>query len=94
MDWFSGLTIEKDPDSVLDYLWDFSDWLASGDTVSSHVVEATSGITVESSVNDSTGVTVWLSGGTSGEAYTVTVRITTFQGRVLDRSVVFVVTEK
>lgn len=94
MDWYKGLSIEKDPDSVLDYVWDFTDWLASGDTVSSHVVVADPGITVESSSNDSEKVTVWLSGGTPGSVYSVTVRVTTFQNRVVDRTVGFVVLER
>lgn len=96
--WFSGISIIKDPDSVLDYKWDFNDadspWLATGDTIASHVVTADTGITVDASTNDDDSVTVWLSGGTAGTAYTVAVKITTNQGRTVERSVLFIAQEQ
>ncbi|MGB0511476.1 MAG: hypothetical protein ACPGGB_11195 [Flavobacteriales bacterium] len=99
----------KDPDSVIDYLFDFapltngrdpngSDWLSSGESIASHVIEADSGITVDSSVaaDSNRSVRVWLSGGTVGETYTVTCRITTdtSPARVEDRSASISVAEK
>ena len=92
--WYPGISIVKDPDSILDYQWDFTSWLASGDTVASYVVTADPGITVESDSNDTTSVTVWLSGGTAGQAYTVSVRATTQQGRTVERSVIFIISEQ
>lgn len=94
MDWRPGLLLTKDPDSVLDWLWNFADWLATGETISSHTVTPDAGITVDASTNDSTGVTVWLSGGTAGQTYNVTVRIMTSQNRTVDRSVEFRVAEQ
>jgi hypothetical protein len=77
----------KDPDAVLDYSVDWSSWLDDAETVASHVVIASTGITVDSD-NEAAGVvTVWLSGGTVGERYTVTTRITTSAGRTDDRSI-------
>ncbi len=88
----------KDPSAVLDYKFDWaaltngsgdSDWLASAETISSKTVTATSGITVDSSsLSDSnTSVTVWLSGGTDGENYTVACEIVTSAARTDERSI-------
>jgi len=88
----------KDPAAVLDYKFDWaastnsngnSDWLATGETISSHSVTATTGITVDSSsiTDSSTTVTAWLSGGTAGSAYTVTCQIVTTAGRTDERSI-------
>lgn len=92
--WFPGIRVNKDPDSVLDWQWDYTDWLSTGDTVSSIVVEVPAGITKDSDTNDTTSATVWLSGGTAGNTYGVTVRATTAQGRTVDRTVNFVVAER
>lgn len=43
---------------------------------------------------DGTVTTVWLMGGTSGQVYTVTNRITTNQGRTDDRSLTILVEER
>ena len=89
----------KDPDETLDFIVDFapltnsranaeSDWLASGDTISSHVVTVASGLTLSTSTitNSSTSVTLWLTGGTEGAKYPVEVDVTTAAGRVASRS--------
>lgn len=94
MDWRPGLLVTKDPESVLDYLWDFTEWLAASETISSHVVVCDAGITKDSSSNDDTGVTVWLSGGSPGSTYGVTVQAVTNQGRTVDRTVKFLVNEQ
>ena len=94
MKWHKGLIVAKDPDSVLDWLLDWTDWLAASETIYTHTVNADAGITVDTSTNDNTGVTVWLSGGTTGTSYTVTVKITTNQGRTVERSVIFEVSER
>lgn len=88
----------KDPDDVLDYKFDYaaatngsgsSDWLASGDTISTHSIIADSGITVDSSsiTDTNTSVTVWLSGGTEDTDYGVTCRIETTGGRIFDKTI-------
>lgn len=99
----------KDPDSTIDYLFDFApntngrdangtDWLSTGESIASHTIEADAGITVVSSaLSDSNrSVRVWLSGGTAGNAYNVTCRITTdtSPARIEDRSIVVEVLEK
>jgi hypothetical protein len=85
---------EKDPDAVLDYEFDWSDWLPSGDTIASAVVEAETGIVIDSQANTSTAVTVWLSGGTANTGYEVTCHITTAEARQDDRTITIHVIEK
>jgi len=77
----------RDPDSVLDYAWDYSEWLQDDETISSHVVTADAGITKDSDSEDSGIVTVWLSGGTAGNNYIVACKITTSAGRTEERSI-------
>ena len=78
----------KDPAAVLDYKFDWAnttnggskaDWLESGETISSHTVTASTGLTVDSSsiTDTNTSVTAWLSGGTAGEIYTVVCQVVT-----------------
>ena len=87
----------KDPDAVLDYKFDWaantngsgdSDWLASGETISSHTIDADAGITVDSSseTDTDTSVTVWLSGGTDGTDYKVRCEIVTSASRTDERT--------
>lgn len=91
----------KDPDSTLDYLFDFAaltngqdnateDYLESGEIITSidSVTSSSADLTVDSSdlINSGTSVRVWLSGGTAEISYTVTCRITTSLGRTDDKS--------
>ena len=90
-------TFTKDPDAVLDYKFDWkaltngsgsSDWLASGETISSHTITADTGITVDSSAETDadTSVTVWLSGGTAETNYRVACEIVTSSSRTDERT--------
>ena len=76
----------KDPDEVLDYELDWSDRLTDGDEISSASWLTPDGITVDSSSHTATVVTIWLSGGTTGETYTLTSRVVTTGGRTMDHS--------
>ena len=78
---------DKDPNAVLDYQWDWSDWLAVGETISTAVFTVPTGLVLSSQSNTTTTATVFLSGGTVGDGYQVTLRITTNQGRTEDRSI-------
>ena len=94
-------TVTKDPDAVLDYKWDWAadtngstdpdatDWLASGETISSAVITVPTGITKDSdSLTDtSTSVTAWLSGGTAGTHYEVACKIVTSESRTDERTI-------
>ncbi len=91
----------KDPDSVLDYKFDFaastngtgsSDWLSAGETISDHTITVTpvtaSPLTVDSSAETDvdTSVTVWLSGGLAGTEYDVACLIETSASRTDERT--------
>lgn len=82
-------TFIKDSDAVLDYKFDWSSWLASGETVSTRTITADTGITVDSDdiTDTSTSVTVWLSGGTSGQNYKVNCEIVTSDSRTAQRTI-------
>lgn len=93
---FAPLTNSR-PDAV-------SDWLASGETISSITsltVASTliSGDTFEIEASSpaapaitdtSTSVTFWCSGGVAGRRYTITCRITTSAGRIVEKSGIIV----
>ena len=85
----------KDPNAVLDYTIDWSDWLGENETISTHSVIADTGITVDSSsIVDNTSVMIWLRGGTVGQYYRVTCRIVTTAARTDDRSITIQVEER
>ena len=77
----------KDPSAVLDYLFDWNEWLATGETITDHTITADTGITVDSSAESDGKVTVWLSGGTAGINYKVACLITTTAGRTDERTI-------
>lgn len=98
-------TFIKDPDSTLDYKFDWkaetngsgtSDWLAAAETISSHTIDADTGITVDSSTatDTNTSVTVWLSGGTAGTDYAVRCEIVTNAARTDERTMMIAVQER
>jgi len=76
----------KDPSAVLDYAFDWTGWLAAGETITDHTITADTGITVDSSTESDGKVTVWLSGGTAGINYKVACLITTTAGRTDERT--------
>ncbi len=85
--------LNKDPDAVLPYKIDWSAWLA-GATISTSSWIVPSGLAKDSDSFTSTIATVVLSGGTAGETYRVTNRITTNDGRTDDRSISLRVVER
>ena len=89
----------RDPQSVLDYVLDWSAWLAAGETIATVVLTTSpAGLTVgapaPATSNTTTTVTVWLSGGTVGQTYTIGCRITTSAGRTDERSITVTVIER
>lgn len=85
---------DKDPDAVLDYGLDWSDWLANSETITGSTWTPSAGITVESNSSTGSATTVWLSGGVAGLPYTVVNHITTNQGRQDDRTITIRVRER
>ncbi len=84
----------KDPSAVLDYVFDWTEWLATGETITDHTITADTGITVDSSTESGGKVTVWLSGGTAGINYKVACKITTSAGRTDERTIWIKVVER
>lgn len=84
----------KDPSAVLDYVFDWTEWLATGETIDNYTITADTGITVDSSTEDTGKVTVWLSGGTAGINYKVACKITTSAGRTDERTIWIKVVER
>ena len=84
----------KDPDAVLDYGFDWDDWLATAETISSTSWTVPSGITKDSDQYDDTTAKVWLSGGTVDTEYELTCQIATSGGRTDDRSFIIEVQER
>ena len=83
----------KDPNATLDYTIDWSAWLSPNqDTISNATVPSVpSGLTIQTPVTKTTTqTTVWISGGTAGTSYDVTVHITTTGGRQDDRTITIV----
>ena len=84
----------KDPDAVLDYTFDWSRWLATDEKISTSDVTVSAGITLTSDTNSDTQAVAWVSGGASGQPYTITNRITTDKGRTDDRTITIRVTNR
>ena len=84
----------KDPDAVLDYTFDWSSWLASGETISTYVITPAAGITNTTNAADSGSVTVWLSGGDAGTVYPVACEIVTDSSRTDERTMQIHVRER
>lgn len=77
-------TYTKQPADQLDYDVDFSKWLPDGDTVTTAVatVDIEDELVIDTIQVSSQIVKVWLSAGTDGSTYTVTVTASTSGGRV------------
>lgn len=88
-------TFRKDPDAILDYGFDWSDWLESGETITGSTWTVPTGISEGANSRNDTSVKVWLSGGTAGEAYVISCKITTsVSPRVDERSLTVMVEER
>jgi hypothetical protein len=84
----------KDPNAVLDYKWDWTAWLPSGDTITSAVVAVQAGdVAINSQSNTTTAVTAWISAGTAGTEAELRARVTTAQGRIDDRTITLILEE-
>ena len=84
----------KDPSAVLDYVFDWTEWLATVETITDYTITADTGITVGSSTELDGKVIVWLSGGTAGINYKVACLITTSAGRTDERTIWIKVTNR
>lgn len=81
-------TFIKDPDAIIDFVWDWTLWLQSNETISSSTFFITgAGLTTPSNSFTTVKTAVFLAAGTIGTTYTVTNRIVTNQGRTDERSI-------
>ena len=76
----------KDPSAVLDYVFDWTKWLATGETIESYVITVDAGLTLNSDSESNGAVVAWLSGGEVGKWYKVACKITTNMGRIDERT--------
>jgi hypothetical protein len=90
----------KDPQAILDYTVDWTDWL-KGDTISTSSWTVSPGITVGDGTNGAaapsktdTKTTIWFISGTLGVDYLATNRIVTVAGRTEDRTITVTVRDK
>lgn len=83
----------KSPAGVLEYVFDWTDYLDS-DEISTISVGAETGLTVDSSSNTATAVTAWVSGGTLGKEYTLTCQVVTTGSRTYSRTIYIHIVEQ
>ena len=87
----------KDPNDRLDYKLDWSVWLAAetNDTIETSewfiavIGPGTATLVKDSDDNTTTSTSIWLSGGSVGQIYLITNRITTAGARIKDQSARF-----
>jgi hypothetical protein len=88
------MALTKDPDAVLDYAFDWSSWLAEGETILTHQATVEAGDAVIDSTSQTLDtVVVWLSGGTIDTNVELRCRVTTDDGRTDDRTIVVLIRE-
>ena len=81
-----GLYIISSPSDVLDYTLDWSNVLASSDSITNSAWSAPSPIVVGATSYASNTATAFLSGGVDATDYTIVNTITTSRGRTFARS--------
>jgi hypothetical protein len=87
------MTFLKDPGGNLDYAVDWTAWLGN-DTIDTSTWTVPTGLTKVSDSKTTKIATVWLSGGTVGQEYTVTNHIKTAAGREDERSFTITIVER
>lgn len=78
----------KDPGAKLDYTFDWSQYLADGETIQSQTVTVPNGLTESLVSANDTAVTVWVEGGTADTDYDVVCQVTTSAGRIDERTII------
>lgn len=84
---------EKDPDEVLDFVidWGTNILSADDDEIDTSTWIVPDGITMDDASETTVRTTIWLSGGTLGEKYTIVNRVTTTDGRTHDQTAILTV---
>lgn len=88
-------TVKQQPAERLSYTFDYSAFLTDGDNVDTAVVGAVSpsGLTVDTVGVFDPRVKFWVSGGTAGVTYKVTLDVTTADGRQMQDELIVKVKE-
>jgi hypothetical protein len=76
----------KDPNSVLDYTIDWTEWLGT-DTIVAVTWTVPAGISNSGTVRSNYTATIFLSGGTVNTNYVITCQVITSGGRTDERSI-------
>ncbi len=84
----------KDPQDVLDYVLDWSDWLDTSETISTSTWTVPSGVTKDSDSKSSSETVIWLSGGTVYENYRLVNHIVTSLNREKDQTIIIYIVDK
>lgn len=84
----------QDPDANLDWVWDWTPWLAPGETILTSTFTVSAGLDLGATSSTLASTTVWLSGGAPGSPYLVTNHIVTSAGRADDRSMTLRITNR
>jgi hypothetical protein len=79
-------TFLKDPSDKLDYVVDFSNLLTPTDIILLVQITTSGSASVSSYTVDGKKVVVFVEGGTVGQSSTISVKVTTNEGRVVERS--------
>ncbi len=77
----------KDPNDILDYAMNWAGALPPGDSLLGAVWLVPAGLTLGATSVQGTKTIAWFSGGTAGQVYPVTCRVTTTLGRQFDHTV-------
>lgn len=93
------MTWTKDPDAIKDYVWDWSDWLADGETIDEATTVTATGVTIEGTRSiQGARVIARISGGTVGTSgigtASATCHIVTSTGQEEDWTEQFVITNR
>ena len=87
-------SIDRDPGSTLRYGFDVRDTLAPGDTLATVSISDQAGVTADQAGATGTVVQCRVAGGTVGQPARVTLRWTTAQGDVDERTLNFRVVQR
>lgn len=78
----------KDPHAILDFGFDWSQWLTTGETILSYVITPDPGLVKVADGSTTAGsVIVWLSSGSPGIRYSVACLINTSGSRTDERTI-------
>ena len=85
--WNNKLILKKADIDVVDYVFDWTNTLATGEEITASTFIVETGLIKDSDSNTILTATIWLSGGTLGKTYTVTNTIVTNSSRTISRSI-------